>query len=142
MAEVDPPVSALPTLLQLLGRSFEEGDTQRVFRSDVLRPLWAPMGGLATLAVVLFAVKAPLWAPLATVVAIGALLVIYLGVYLFCLWRRPDSLRSERFELTKYAITQHLFGDNQTGLIEGAPVRAVPAKSGTDPLADASGTVK
>ncbi|WP_421935892.1 hypothetical protein [Phenylobacterium sp.] len=123
----ESPIKGLPPLLQALGRSFEEGDTEKYSRSDILRSLWPALAGPGGALPLLAYVKAPSWLLAADAAAFGLVLVSYLGFYFYCFVKRPDSLRSEKYELTKYAIEQQLFGDSTRGLIEASPIKAVPS---------------
>lgn len=41
---------------------------------------------------------------------------IYLGAYIYFMFKNPDALRSETFTLRKMAIEKSLHGDDLTGL--------------------------
>lgn len=126
----DSPLGKVSPLLGMLTNSFEEGDTTKYSRTDVLRALMNPLGGLVVALPVLITVKAPAWIVIADVICIGVVLAVYVAAYAYCFFKRPDSLRSERFELTKYAIEQRAFGDNTTGLIEAEVVSPHAALGG------------
>ena len=123
-------------LLKMLGRSFEEGDTTKYTRTDVLRALITPLAGTVAALPVMAWAKVPTWIIATDAVGAAALGATYIAVYLYCFVKRPDSLRSETFELAKYAIEHQVFGDNTTGLIEGEPIKAL---TGATHLTDASG---
>jgi hypothetical protein len=99
----------------LLAESIEGGKTTKFARTDALRPLTYPMAASLAGLPVLALVKAPEWASFADIGVLALCILSYLSVYLFLLLSRPDALRSETFELTKYAIEKHYYGDSTTG---------------------------
>jgi hypothetical protein len=118
--------------MDLLQNSFEEGDTQKYSRSDILRALTPPIVACASALPLLAWTRAPLWALVGDGVIFAAFMLLYGVCYVYCFVRRPDALRSEKFQLTKYAIDSQLFGDSATGLIE---VRATATPSAKAPEA-------
>jgi hypothetical protein len=126
MTEETGWASKIRALPEWVGSSFEEGAKSTYSRSDVLRVLLYPIGLLASLLPIFGISKVSNWLVVLDVIFLGAFLLLYAGVYIFCLIRRPDSLRSEKFELAKYAIEQSLNGDNTTGLREVSPIMALP----------------
>lgn len=126
MAE-DSPFGGVSPLINLLGRSLEEGETTRYSRTDILRSLMYPLGLCVGALPLLALAKVPAWTLIGDGVAIAVLLSVYLGAYLYSFVARPDTLRSERYQLAKYALESQMFGDNRSGLIEAAPVRTVQA---------------
>lgn len=112
--------SKLRGLPSWVANSLEEGSASTYSRSDVLRVLLYPMGVLASLLLLLTYARASQWVVVLDVGLLAAFMCLYAGVYLFCLIHRPDSLRSEKFELAKYALEQSMRGDNTTGLIESS----------------------
>lgn len=107
-------------IADLLEATSEEGGTTKYSRAHGLRALVYPMAATGLAAPALAYAKAPAWTVTADVTAFGIVLTIYLLLYLYCFVRRPHFLRSENFELTKYAIEKRWFGDSTTGLIEAA----------------------
>lgn len=41
-----------------------------------------------------------------------------MGCYVYCLWKDPDLIRSEKFVTDKLLIEKGIYGDNERGLIE------------------------
>ena len=132
----ESPWARLSGLPKWAFTSLEESTTATLSRSDVLRSLLYPIGFLGSLMTLLAFGKAPTWALIAAGVLLAGFLLLYAGVYTFCLIKRPDSLRSERYQLTKLALEQVMRGDSSTGLLASPAVMALP-DAGTAELADA-----
>jgi hypothetical protein len=143
MSGDEPPWAQANPLAGLLARSLEEGDTTKFSRSDVLRALIYPTAATAGAFPFIAWARAPDWAMIGDGVAFGTLICLYVAVYVYCFFFRPDALRSERFELTKYAIEHQLVGDSVSGLRDSSiVVRALPDREGGDLVnrgTDASG---
>ena len=118
-----------------MAASLEEGSASTYRRTDALRVLLYPITLLGTLLPALVWRKAPEWMLIGDAAILAMFLALYAGAYVFCLWKRPDSLRSEKFELAKYAIEQTLRGDSQSGLLE-VPVRDLLEAVAKDPIVD------
>lgn len=104
--------------MQNLLYSFVSEAGARGARSTALHALQWGMGMvLCSIPLSIFA-KAPAWILIVLVVALGLILVTFLGAYLFLLGKNPDALRSEDYSLSKMAIEHGLIGDSKTGLRE------------------------
>jgi len=62
--------------------------------------------------------EAPDWIMITLVVLLISTVVMYLLIYLYYAIKNPDSLRSEKFTLSKMAIEKNLIGDDLSGLSE------------------------
>src|SRR5690349_3638443 len=138
----EAPIKGIEPLLNFIGRSLEEGETTKYSRSDILRPVVYPIAATVGILPLLVWAQAPELLVAGDALAAALLVLLYGAAYGYCFFKRPDSLRSERYELAKYAIQQQLFGDNRTGLIEASPARAAADKDPAESLAETSGTVK
>lgn len=64
----------------------------------------------------------PYWVRLFPIVLFGAAFAVYIGAFLYLLFRDKDALRSETYSLKKLAIEQGLVGDNETGFFAKSDV--------------------
>jgi uncharacterized membrane protein YdbT with pleckstrin-like domain len=104
-------------------QSFMSHASARGARSTALHALqWALGLLLAAIPITLLA-AAPGWLVGFLVVAVGIVLTVFLGAYIFLLLRNPDALRSEEFSLNKMALEKGLIGDSTHGFIDP---RAIP----------------
>lgn len=118
----DTTIKGAQSILAIMASSFEEGGSTKYARSDILKALLTPMAGTAVAFPPLLWSQAPKWALIGDAAIFLAFTIMYFACYLYCFIWRPASLRSEKFELTKYAIEKKLFGDSDTGLIEAGSV--------------------
>ncbi|MEG5467072.1 hypothetical protein UXN60_03915 [Enterobacter roggenkampii] len=94
----------------LMGQANQSGE-----KSTVVHTLIWLIGVVFVVEVVLVMAHAPTWM-LAIILALAILGCIFFGyVYLFCLKKDPDLLRSERMVLQKMAIEKRVYGDDITG---------------------------
>jgi hypothetical protein len=91
-------------------------------RSDVLKPLAWLVGLLVAAAgLLVFSGKAPDWLLVTIGVSLAASVAIYVASYLYCLFRNPDALRSEKYSLHKMAIEHGIYGDSNSGVMVPPP---------------------
>lgn len=124
-------------LQSLLHRASAQGS-----RSSVLGPLiWTAAVLMASL-VGLAVAESPNWLPIFIAVLAGMAIVGILAAFAYFARKDPDSLRSERFMLTKLALekSKSVKGDNLTGLVEAIiserqpslpPVSSPPSATGS-----------
>lgn len=86
-------------------------------RSTILKPLTWLLGLLFATLLAAFRFGAPVWfCYLLAGITILAILLFFF-VYVFCLFKDRDALRSESFSLRKMQIEKGLYGDSNLGLI-------------------------
>ena len=106
-------------------RSFLQQATLQGSKSTVLSPLgWALATVIGGLIGVQWA-KAPLWISGLLGAGVALLLLAYVVAYFIFVFRSPESLRSERYSLSKLAIEKSVKGDNLAGFAE-MPEEPVP----------------
>jgi len=92
--------------------------TSQGYRSNVVKPLMGMVIILLCATAVLFYVKFFLFATIIGGLAI-AIVVAFLIAYFYCLWKNPDLLRSERYNLEKTAMEKtSITGDSLNGQIQ------------------------
>lgn len=101
-------------------QTFQEHLKAEFSRTDVLRALIWPIGGLLIALSAAFYAHAPEWLLIAFFVLLCLFLMLYGGAYIFFAATDPDALRSERYKLQKMAIEQGLYGDSQHGFVEAS----------------------
>ena len=108
-------------------------------RTDALRPLIWPVGGLLLALTTAIAFKAPGWLLVTLAGAAGVMLLAYLCSYGFFAIKDPDALRSEKYILHKMAIEHGLIGNSQIGLhkVDDLPpdtkaIDALPSPGGSN----------
>jgi hypothetical protein len=107
---------------QQLVSSLKEQVNSTLSRSDILKPLAWYIGIFTTIiSISLFAPNRPGWLLPIMVVFLGAGVSLYMFAYLFCLIKKPDALRSEKYSLHKMAIESGLYGDSLRGMIDVTP---------------------
>ena len=74
---------------------------------------------------------APSWLLVGMASVVGVVTVAYLCAYGYFAHKSPDSLRSEKFTLSKMAIEKSIKGDNLAGLIDPENRKAIEAKATT-----------
>ncbi len=87
-------------------------------RSDVLRALIWPSGGLLLAIISAISAHAPTWVIIGLFVILCIFMVIYAGAFIYFAVHDPDALRSEKYKLHKLAIERGFFGDDKTGIVE------------------------
>ena len=85
-------------------------------RTDILRPLTWLILILLVFILFLFKINADFRLLVASFLFVATIMIIFVMVYLICLFRMPDALRSESYSLQKMAIEQGFFGDNVSGI--------------------------
>ena len=91
------------------------GDQSRGARSTALHCLQWALGLLLTAMVGLVGFKAPVWILVSVGCGGAAVLLVFLGAFLYLLFTDVDALRSEEFSLTKLRIERGMVGDDLTG---------------------------
>ena len=99
-------------------RSFLEQATATGSKSTVLRDLRWFAGIVLTTLLAALHFKAPHWVLVCLAGLVGIVSFVYLGAYVYFALRSPDSLRSEKFTLSKMAIERSVVGDNLAGFID------------------------
>lgn len=97
----------------LLQRSIARGS-----RSTVLAPLNLLIGLLIAGAIGGPSANAPDWLVTAFGIALGVVLLVYLVTYVAFAIRKPDYLRSERYNIEKLTIEKGMIGDDAVGLMD------------------------
>jgi len=100
-------------------------------RSDVLKPLAWLIGIITTTIVLMIFAKGPQWILILMSVLLVLSIVLYFFVYVFCLFRDRDALRSEKYSLQKMALEHGIFGDNVSGIVEQDPQLALTSAQKT-----------
>lgn len=99
-------------------RSFLQQAVVRGVRSTVMNPLeWLIAMLLAGIALCLY-YQAPDWLLILLAIFVAMVVTMFIVMYLYFALKTPDSLRSERFTLSKMIIEKSVKGDNLIGLIE------------------------
>lgn len=127
--------NAVPEFLRIVS-ALREQMNATLARSDALRPLSWLIGllGLSTLGAVY--AKSPDWILGLMGAAFALAILLYAFAYLWCLFRDPDALRSEKYSLNKMAIQHGLLGDSQAGVFDpndqksqpGTPIQIIEQK--------------
>lgn len=110
----------MPPLMQ----SFMSQASARGARSTALHSLQWALGLLLAAIPTSLVTGAPQWLVVCLLVAVAIVLFVFLGSYVFLLFRNPDALRSEEFSLNKLAIEKGLIGDSTHGFIDPRIVNA------------------
>lgn len=53
-------------------------------------------------------------------------ILLFIFAYVYCLFKNPDWLRSEKFSIQKMAIEKGVIGDSLTGFVDGGSEKAPP----------------
>jgi hypothetical protein len=93
--------------------------TKSGHKSTVLMPLtWliiCLIGGSS----LMFALgKIPVWIPTVLISFAFLTIILFVGCYIYCLWKDPDLIRSEKFVTDKLMIEKGFYGDNERGLTQ------------------------
>jgi hypothetical protein len=95
-------------------------------RSTALKPL----GGLIALLLIgtLGTAKfnSPEWLLILLAILSSISVVLFIGAYLYFMFRDPDALRSEKFNIEKMAIQKGIVGDSASGIIDEATLENIP----------------
>jgi hypothetical protein len=122
----------MPDFLQMVS-TLREQMNATLSRSDVLKPLAWLVGLLVAAAgLLVFSGKAPDWLLVTIGVSLAASVAIYVASYLYCLFKNPDALRSEKYSLHKMAIEHGIYGDSNAGVLPPPPAGttiALPTES-------------
>lgn len=71
----------------------------------------------------------PTWGVVFLACLAAVAIVIFLGSYIYFMFKNPDALRSEKYTLSKMAIEKNLIGDDVSGLIEVMPEKSTPTQN-------------
>jgi hypothetical protein len=99
-------------------RDFFQSASAKGARSTALHALQWGLGLFLTGIPAAIWAGAPQWLLVFFAFALGAILITFLGSYIYLLMKDRDCLRSEHFSLSKMALERGLMGDDITGLIE------------------------
>ena len=86
-------------------------------KSTALQPIIYLAGFVLLALIVSFQLDTPLWLSIALFVILGIIILLFVGAYIYFMFRNPDALRSEKFNITKFAMERGLIGDNILGAI-------------------------
>ena len=91
--------------------------TAQGFKSNVVKPLMGMFTLFVIATVVLYWLEVPYFS-----IAMGCLMmiagIVFLIAYLYCLFKNPDYLRSEKFVVEKMAIEKAALGNSMTPMIK------------------------
>ncbi|WP_118949565.1 hypothetical protein [Taibaiella helva] len=107
--------------------------TKSGHKSTVLMPLTSLIAVLIGGGSLMFAVgKVPIWIPITMLCLAFAVILLFLGCYLFCLIKNPDLIRSEKFVTDKLLIERGIYGDDTRGVNEQTPIQISESNSTVD----------
>ena len=86
-------------------------------KSTALQPIIYLVLTLLTALIASFQVDAPLWISICLFSLIVASLVLFGFSYIYFMITNPDALRSEKFNITKFAMERGLVGDDILGTL-------------------------
>lgn len=84
-------------------------------RSNVLKPLTWFLAIITVAFLLACKENGIIWVQIFFAVILGVTVFVFLGVFIYCLIKNPDSLRSESFTIQKIALEKGVYGDNQVG---------------------------
>jgi len=61
---------------------------------------------------------APYWIELPFLIVTLVVVIVYIGAYVFCLFKDREALRSETYSIQKLAIEKGYVGDSTAGLFK------------------------
>lgn len=96
---------------------FQQSDATAL-KSTVLRPVGWMMPILVSATLTAFYLGIPNWVGIMFSIFTGLTVLLYLFVYIYCLFTDKDALRSESYSIQKLAIERGFIGDNIIGQIE------------------------
>lgn len=96
---------------------FFEGANAKGALSSALHSLLWLMGMIMVGIVSLVIVKAPAWLIISIVIFMFIVAILIVLAYLYFMINSPDSLRSEKYSLSKMAIERGLVGDDLSGMM-------------------------
>ena len=82
-------------------------------KSTVLKPLFFVLCFLLTGVYVSSKLELPIIITYCFLAGIALIFLLFIIVYVVCLFKNPDLIRSEKFVIEKMAIEQRLFGDDK-----------------------------
>lgn len=99
-------------------KAFLQQAIARSARSDVINPLrWLNVILLGGLGICLY-YSSPGWLLVLMAISLATGIATYISFYAYFALTSPDSLRSERFSLSKMVIEKSIKGDDLTGLLD------------------------
>jgi hypothetical protein len=125
----------MPPSLALIKAFFQQATVQGA-RSTVLRPLAYLLSICAASVLGAVYLQAPFWLVVLLAVFTGLTILLYMGAFVYCLFKDRDALRSERFSIQKLAIQKGFVGDSTSGVFtidEAAEQRALLAPASKAP---------
>lgn len=87
------------------------------YKSNVLKPLFGLLSVLLLTTIVCIYLGNEIFANICLTVSL-LIVVCFLVCYFYCLFKSPDLLRSEKFNLEKTAMEKIALGDSSTGRIK------------------------
>jgi len=93
---------------------FERSDASGS-KSTILKPLTWLISILLGAVILLQKVSAPSWLIIFLVSIVGLTILIFFFSYIFCLFKNPEALRSEKYSIQKLAIEKGIYGDDING---------------------------
>jgi len=115
-----------PTQMLEVFKSLLEQSTVRGSRSSALKSVQWILGISVSGLIGALQVGAPTWLLISFCVPIGLTLALFLFTFLYLLFKNPDALRSEHYELSKIALEKGYIGDDITGLIKAEAAENEP----------------
>jgi hypothetical protein len=119
--------------LNMMAAFFQKA-TAHGSRSTVLKPLAWLIGLCVTATLGALKWSAPVWLLVTLSVCLTMSITLYLGAYIYCLYRNADLLRTETYLIQQLAIQKGLLGDSVVGVFQPEP------EAGIIPINSSSGT--
>src|SRR5260370_42372657 len=107
---MSPPPSLIRALFQPMGAT---GST-----STILRQLGVALSMLLSATILAFYLHLPLLLGIVFAIFTGITLALYLFTHIYCLFKDPELLRSEKHSIQKLAIEKGFVGDSLQGVFE------------------------
>jgi len=111
---------AITGIKELFERSDASGS-----RSTILKPLtWflsLIIGGL----IISIKLKAPTGIIVLFAISVCLAILLFFFAYIYCLFKDPDALRSEKYSIQKMAIEKGIIGDNIVGIITNTKINKI-----------------
>lgn len=87
-------------------------------RSTILKPLGVALSMLLSATILAFYLRLPLMVGIVFGVFTGITLTLYLFTHMYCLFKNPEWLRSEKYSIQKLAIEKGFVGDSVQGIFD------------------------
>ncbi len=95
-------------------------------KSTVLKPLGWALGMTLSSLIISAYLKLPEWITIMLAIALGLMLAMYIGAYIYFMLTDSDALRSEKYSIQKMEIQKTLIGDSDRGMKEVSLDRKPP----------------